>query len=457
MTYDLTAKFQDVIAEIAALKTEQQATNAKLDLLIAKDVTITGDVIADMTGIETRLDALKLALVGADSDPTDIRAAIWGLAGPAPGRTLADIHAALIGTDADPTDIRQAIWNLAGPAPGISLAQLYALWAPTGDDLRPYGHLSNIALDMLLMRQILADYKDSFGDRGAGMTLYNMLDAMHTNVSGILQDADAINTAIGGSPYQSLELTSVRGLLNALRQCACAKNDGPPLIGEDAVCASPYVSDGMHLFPWEFSPLGGTSVMIADFPDPPPGGLEFSGVTGNRSELSADDWSDWRVWVASEAAQFAMDYGLERYPTNQWVELSGSGTKAFSVDARYALGVTLCGASAPANCITLESEIVTANGFVFSAIVWPESWDAVTTHGVFVTGDKRWILLGDYKDWTYQAAGVEYIRDSSGANITTTDDGNGYRRIAVTTTSITFSLAGGNTGAFVLIFCQPEE
>lgn len=114
---------------------------------------------------------------------------------------------------------------------------------------------------------------------------------------------------------------------------------------QPAGCVAHYQSDGQNIIP--FSLIGGTSINIASFSVLPDGmsyGSTF-GLADDTSELFSPDWSEWAVFVKSDAAQYSDGYGLlgvERYPTNQWRVLDGPGSRAFSVDARNGIEVHFC-------------------------------------------------------------------------------------------------------------------
>ena len=99
---------------------------------------------------------------------------------------------------------------------------------------------------------------------------------------------------------------------------------------------------------------------------------------------------------------------------------------------------------------TFNSEIVTANGSTFSAIVWPSGWNAVMTAGTFASGSKKWILMGDYYGLEYASDLSLLVRDIDGTGVERDGLGGGRYRITSHTDGVTFSLSGGNNTPFTL-------
>lgn len=189
---------------------------------------------------------------------------------------------------------------------------------------------------------------------GAEFTLASLVRAIATATAN-----NATSTGILGAaaPGTILDLLA---LLPKTDPCGC----GRAAPGE-LDCTAPYASDGQTLLPWTL--IGGTSQMFASFPDPPPTGLEFGTVFGfgtDRNELESSDWSQWRVFVQSTGATYSDgSTAFDRFPTNEWRTLSGSGSRAFAVGEREDIFVTLCRVAdfsstpiAPGECITFSAD-----------------------------------------------------------------------------------------------------
>jgi hypothetical protein len=199
------------------------------------------------------------------------------------------------------------------------------------------------------------------------------------------------------------------------------------------------------------------------FPNELPAQLQFA-IDYALEPASGYTWDGIQVWVTSSANTFtATDPLTIPHPTNTWVDLSDYGTipLLFSVPDGDTIEVTLCvpgAGTGVGDCIELQSQISTSNGYTFSAIVWPDTWNAVVNYQTFQGGSTRWILIGDYQNWTYTilgSPGLILVREESRGDISTTDEGNGYRRINQFTETLTIATAGGTTPPFSIILCPP--
>jgi hypothetical protein len=237
------------------------------------------------------------ALRGTGGPETTLRSinqSIWALAGPTPGVTLAQIKAAieaLMGTGPENTlkSINQSIWNLAGSAPGRSLTDLYNLWNP-----------------------------------GEGISPYNLLDGLYTNLIANGQTETAAKDILVRLIAQfdvSTVTPTMKDLLMTIssQQAQLVSNTGSPFDSPVGCCETPFVSiESKYL---ETSALFIESKTHAIFPDTAPPGFDievFKTSGFGLSELKAD-WSQYRVYVASDASQFGMRFSFERYPTNKWI------------------------------------------------------------------------------------------------------------------------------------------
>lgn len=172
---------------------------------------------------------------------------------------------------------------------------------------------------------------------GAEFTLASLVRAISAGIALVNENTLGIK-----SPWPANVLAAL--------ECVCESTSALlPIDPTDPTnpntCAEPYVSSEMLVLP--FSWIGVTrNLLFARFPAPPPSGLTFGSIFGigeDETELIASDWSGWRVFVQSEAPQYSDNpSGFERYSTNQWRELSGSGSKAFSTDDTGSITVYLC-------------------------------------------------------------------------------------------------------------------
>lgn len=194
----------------------------------------------------------------------------------------------------------------------------------------------------------------------------------------VLGRLDRLQVALGAlsstAGTDGLQTTSVRGLLNSIAALLDELDDDigeatgdatTTLLGRLAAierltatglglnpptgtaCSAPALSTGQLLAP--FAIAGGTNVIYAQWPEALPGGVVFGsifGVNGPRVELNLApgfaSWDGWRIAAMSRAQQFAYDMSINRYPTNQWVPLSGNGPIAVSVEAIYGVTAWIC-------------------------------------------------------------------------------------------------------------------
>ncbi len=168
--------------------------------------------------MEAKFDEVIAAITalrgdGPENTIKSVNESIWNVAGPAPGRNLAEIYAALVGDDSDPIDIRTTIWGLAGAAPGKTLADIHAALVTGGGD--PY--LQNIGL--------VLGYNPSYPYHISGQ-LADIVDNLKPTSGYYLWEIlTNLNNAVGGVPNESLQLGTVRGLLDAVRIC-CEESAG---------------------------------------------------------------------------------------------------------------------------------------------------------------------------------------------------------------------------------------
>jgi hypothetical protein len=337
-----------LLAAIGALRGADQRTLT--DLFNKPTAELVGDVTIDVTGVEQRLDQVYAALIGTSGDPTDIRAAIWNLAGPAPGASLADLLTAIQAGNAE--------------------------W-----------------------------------DSGAGITAYNLLDALRSEAvtrNNLLSAIDAEwDSGAGITPYNLLD--SIRSNAIAMVQCCEAQSGGvtPPLSGDEGACAgSEYVSSGMEEITDQSSNETGIVATWSTVPD------HVQLFDGRKLSPGSTGWDGYSVWVQSTATSFRLNLvDSNRYPTNQWVDLSsfGSTLLLFAVDVSHSLSVTLCGPTTISDCVDAEAQLLQSSrwGASYYIIVWPEvpgftrqvrlATDASDTYAGYVS------LWGGFTGWKINA------------------------------------------------------
>lgn len=442
---NLSAKFDEVKAELQAMNTALGSIGTKLDSVVNaiwglrgidertltdlydKPVTLEGNVTIDVTGVEQRLDQVKAALIGAGSDPTDIR---------------------------------QAIWNLAGPAPGVNLVQLYnllesGLITQTTPQIPYLLQLRNTlgtppATNEESVQQLLANLGDTFGDRGAGLTAYNLLDALYLELLNVYQ---AIGVPTGDAS------TTVLGRLLAIANCACSTAEALNPSGPGASeCITPYMSSGSVAGSGDYS--GRTIAVWETLPD----GLQYGNGNSSLKPQGTATWDGWQVYVTSTAPYFRRDSGTSLFPTNTWVTLPDTDDIfIFNVEGGHTLDVSLCAERLITDCITCDSELLQSSrwGFSYHMIVFPPvsgfirgttmATDPTDSYAGYVS------LEGNFTGWTingYKTGDVPYSPQWLLSNVTrnpTTGELTGQGKITAN-----HSGNAGDQQPFYIKLCPPQ-
>lgn len=204
-------------------------------------------------------------------------------------------------------------------------AALEAIHGPEGD---------RVSLPLLLdslTRGGLADLKsisDAIGLlRGTGArTVQSLLSEAYfaefavqlmVDLSQMREDIALLKAAIGASPFESLELSSVRGLLYALLQAQNVGLYGPVPGGvNDATSGTDYVQ------------MGRRYAVFSTVPDPLT--IDASGIN-----VTAPSWEGWRVYIQTRDPHPWISGDIES--PNTWLSLTGSGVRDFSVEAQYTI------------------------------------------------------------------------------------------------------------------------
>lgn len=242
-----------------------------------------------MTDLSAKFAALEQILISQHASMmvvlTAISSKLDALRGDGPENTLKSIN--------------ESIWNLAGPAPGKSLVDVWnkldGIFAGLGFGASP---IPSYSYHQWLLSNL---------DKGAGLSLYNLVDGVYDNTTAIATCSCRTAALLGGTVT--------------------------PDPTDPSGCASPFISSGMTT---------GDGVTIATWYN-----SDLSGITlanGHTLYLTVPGPFDgWKAFVSTTAPSVAFDTTTNRYPTNRWVSLDGLSTLKFSVDGQGSLTVYLCG------------------------------------------------------------------------------------------------------------------
>jgi hypothetical protein len=252
--------------------------------------------------------------------------------------------------------INQSLWNIAGPAPGTNLTQL-------ADTIAALGGGSSL-LDLF-----------NLWDPGAGMTPYNLLDAIYialTN-SGLTQSAAndilvrliaQFDTSVVTPTMKDLLMTISAQQAQLVANTENQLNAPPP-----DCCAEPLTSTGTFYQDTTIASI--SPVTFATWPETPGGDFTSSyDITMDAHVLlHCTDWTAYRIYVASKADSFGVITGRgTRYPCNQWITLAIPegiiGGAAFNVDRANALKVYICGVNDTGVCAGYsQSDYIDSTGW----------------------------------------------------------------------------------------------
>jgi hypothetical protein len=296
----------------------------------------------------------------------------------------------------DAAPIVSAIQALAGPYPGKTLTDLYGM---TGEIKNNIGLPTGDTTTTLL--GLLASVAYALTQPAANnATLYAKI---HSIMATLILPNTIDNTILGE--------------LDAIRLAA------DPYASPVGACATPFKNNSTRYYPSLTLSIGIASVdfgqtTFAMWPETVPTGFEtittiYNGSLSGQSQVRAEDWLQYKVYVVSTASQFGMlGLAVERYPTNTWINFVGSDTsslfgKEFFVSGDTRLDVYICpdpkatGGTAPAPTDiyigSTSSQIIAGRRYVY----WP-AIDGVT---VMTTGRE----LSPVTDWT----GYEVLIQSS--------------------------------------------
>lgn len=232
--------------------------------------------------------------------------------------------------------INQSVWNLAGPAPGRSLVDLYNRLAKIDNGV--------------------GGWSDGASPPPGFPALQTILDRLSV-VAVQLQSLDylmSINNAIGGVPNNSLEIDSVRGLLNNIQTATgnmaeCCSNmlllQSDPLNATiEGLCSAPISSTGSSYI--DIGVINASPYTVATWPE----GIDnsdFSTLYGviaqGYSTINCVDWTKYRIYVASKSDTFGIGMlNNERFSCNKWITMMIAGGADFNVIGSNSLKVYIC-------------------------------------------------------------------------------------------------------------------
>jgi hypothetical protein len=364
--------------------------------LSSKFTQLEGIITAKFDAVLLALGSIHTALTssGGNIDAAPIVAAIEAMRGTGPENTIHSLN--------------QSVWNIAGPTPGKSLAEIHTLL------------VANHAANAVYLAAIGADTDATANALGiptgdATTTALGLLASVvyaltypTANAANLYGTIKALNDAVGGVPNNSLTLTSVRGLLDMLTQQQRSLLN-PMAFAPYDVCETSYSSTGTVYFQNGVEIFPGFSLVYpatcATWPVPPLVGYESitrtQDLTGYYSKLTNTDWASYRIYVASNAPLFGLSgTSPQRYATNQWLVLTIGGISGndmfFIVDGVENLKVYICpstetiGGTAPgAPTGTISAATSVADGRRY--VTWP-AIEGVTASvaGIELTPDTSW-------------------------------------------------------------------
>lgn len=348
----------DLSAKFSALQTN---LGGKLDTIIDKLDTLNSSLTA-------------LRGTGPENTIRSVNQSLWNLAGEAPGKTLTDLHTALraaIGDNSVNTNSISALYNLLRDIQGtditMSLTKMEQAEQAIVTSLQSglYYDQGSFTTPWL---NIIAGYLANPENAG---TLYDMVSNM--------------NAAIGGAPYSSLELGTVRGFLNAIMMNANNFGVLPDGSFENVIGSSSTLTDNNQRYV-VWPAISGTERFDSD--------TRIERTTGNS-------WDGWELYIQTDSpdnAQFQTHLGVPELPTflqittNGWVPLDGPYGFRVSVEAQYQIRGYLRGNSA----FTLQTIVATSQYGTINSVLWPTSFNAeqgITNQRIFLMD---WHLLVGY-------------------------------------------------------------
>jgi hypothetical protein len=361
--------------------------------------TTLGDKI-DALGI--KLDAIHTALTSASGniDAAPIVAAIQALAGPAPGKTLTDLHTLT-------TTIKNNIGLPTGDATTTLLgllAQVNLISTTIKNNIGlPTGDATTTLLGLLAQVNFALTHPDS-----NNATIYAKI---HSIMNTLILPASIDDTVLG-------ELEAIRtGQLSIINQ------NNPTSIVPVGLCATPLQSSGVDYRSGGFSVgaggIGGSityeitlaSWNIADIIAWP--GQATYGMTltddpaiSTYGILATNGWESLKIYVASKAPFFGCLIGSsQRFQTNTWHVLAGTDTFRFFVEGSNNIRVSICPVNdTPTGYVweTTDTEAVTTGAGI--RYMWKTTkYPSLDFQQI---GINPRILVGDWGGWGWIVTGT---------------------------------------------------
>lgn len=244
--------------------------------------------------------------------------------------------------------------------------------------------LSNRLWTLPAINTGVANIFETIGEKAAGaeFTLASLVRAIAMATAN-----NATATGILGAPAPGTIL-DLLAQVPKTDPCGCGPASPVPFS-----CADPYISTGARVLPWSL--VGGTNQLFAMFPDPPPSGITFGTIFGwgaDPGELESSDWSQWMVFVTSTEPTYSDGTDATvRWPTGEWRQMSGSGSRAFAVDARGNITVQLCHvanyATTPVpqgECIEFAADEVQNSKQAITLNGYPQSYTVRATDNFYI-------------------------------------------------------------------------
>lgn len=371
-----------------------------------------------MTDLTAKFDALETAL-GGKLDTVilcldDIKTALTASSGNIDAAPIVAAIEALRGTGPENTirSLNQSIWNIAGPTPGRSLAEIYTLLTVNHAAIGLY--LSSIGDDTEATATALGI---PTGD--ATTTLLGVMYSLQYIIGHI-------NQGLGGIPYESLTLTTVRGLISHLTTAVGQTNQllNPIAYPPVDACETPYVSTGEVYYQADLEIFSGFPMAypgtIATWPAPPSGFdiTRYQDANLYYIKLNTVDWTDYRIYVASSAASFGYSATSgQRLPTNQWLNLSLNAgifgnDMVFLVDGSEALKVYICPSGqlvGGAGDVHSDGSIG-LNGKRYARFTPPITGITVSESGIDVTAQGSW---SGWRAYVQTTAPLIYVNETA--------------------------------------------
>lgn len=198
---------------------------------------------------------------------------------------------------------------------------------------------------------------------------------------------DAIQAGIGAVPYNSLEVASVRGLLNSILRVLSAQASGlaPILQAGDISSSGTTVVNGLR-FATFAEPISGIVVQN-----------DIRNVTTDNG-----NWAGWQAYIQTNAPTSVVNGSNDA--VNTWINLAGTGNYNFAVNDEFQITVYLRFASVSTQTLNSQIITVTTGGYSHTrrGVVWPSGYitqNTQTSSNSVFTSTPTNIAVGNYFGW----------------------------------------------------------